>query len=163
MRRLVLPTPILDNDELSKIIHIDDEGSLPHLQAYVVQGLYDVSGGGEALEARLEEINSEVSRAIGAGARIIVLSDRGADSARAAIPSLLLTGAVHHHLIREKTRTRVGLVIETGEARECHHMALLIGYGASAINPYLAIETVEDLVRAAPSRTWTRPPRSATW
>jgi glutamate synthase (NADPH/NADH) large chain len=146
-RRLVLPTPILDNDELSKIIHIDDEGSLPHLQAYVVQGLYDVAGGGEALEARLEEINSEVSRAIGAGARIIVLSDRGADSARAVIPSLLLTGAVHHHLIREKTRTRVGLVIETGEARECHHMALLIGYGASAINPYLAIETVEDLVR----------------
>ncbi|WP_026405879.1 glutamate synthase large subunit [Actinomadura rifamycini] len=146
-RRLVLPTPILDNDELSKIIHIDDEGSLPHLQAHVVHGLYDVAGGGEALQARLEEINGEVSRAIGAGARIIVLSDRGADSARAAIPSLLLTGSVHHHLIREKTRTRVGLVIETGEARECHHMALLIGYGASAINPYLAIETVEDLVR----------------
>ncbi|WP_338742517.1 glutamate synthase large subunit [Actinomadura luteofluorescens] len=146
-RRLVLPTPILDNDELSKIIHIDDEGSLPHLAAHVVHGLYEVAGGGEALRSRLEEINSEVSRAIEAGARIIVLSDRGADSARAAIPSLLLTGAVHHHLIREKTRTQVGLVIETGEARECHHMALLIGYGASAINPYLAIETVEDLVR----------------
>ncbi|MBE1535348.1 glutamate synthase large subunit [Actinomadura algeriensis] len=147
-RRLVLPTPILDNDELSKIIHIDDEGSLPHLQAHVVHGLYDVAAGGEALQARLEEINGEVSRAIDAGARIIVLSDRGADSARAAIPSLLLTGSVHHHLIREKTRTQVGLVIETGEARECHHMALLIGYGASAINPYLAIETVEDLVRS---------------
>ncbi len=146
-RRLVLPTPILDNGELSKIIHIDDEGSLPHLRAHVVHGLYDVAGGGEALEARLEEIESEVSRAIDAGARIIVLSDRGADAARAAIPSLLLTGAVHHHLIRQKSRTRVGLVIETGEARECHHMALLIGYGASAINPYLAIETVEDLVR----------------
>ncbi|RAY16474.1 glutamate synthase large subunit [Actinomadura craniellae] len=146
-RRLVLPTPILDNDELAKIIHIDDEGSLPHLQAHVVHGRYDVAGGGEALEARLEEICGEVSRAIAAGARIIVLSDRGSDSARAAIPSLLLTGAVHHHLIREKTRTQVGLVIETAEARECHHMALLIGYGASAINPYLALETVEDLVR----------------
>ncbi|WP_329520161.1 glutamate synthase large subunit [Spirillospora sp. NBC_01491] len=146
-RRLVLPTPILDNDELSKIIHIDDEGSLPHLAAHVVHGLYEVSGGGEALEARLEEICSEVSRAIAAGARIIVLSDRGSDSAHAAIPALMLTGAVHHHLIREKTRTRVGLVIETAEARECHHMALLIGYGASAINPYLAIETVEDLAR----------------
>ncbi|WP_433324884.1 glutamate synthase large subunit [Spirillospora sp. CA-294931] len=145
-RRLVLPTPILDNDELSKIIHLNDEGSLPHLQARVVHGLYEVNGGGEALQARLEEICSEVSRAIDAGARIIVLSDRGADSARAAIPSLLLTGAVHHHLIREKTRTQVGLVIETAEARECHHMALLIGYGASAINPYLALETVEDLV-----------------
>ncbi|MEV5575122.1 glutamate synthase large subunit [Spirillospora sp. NPDC052269] len=147
-RRLVLPTPILDNDELSKIIHIDDEGSLPHLQAHVVHGLYDVHGGGEALRARLAEICSEVSRAIRGGARIIVLSDRGSDSGRAAIPSLLLTGAVHHHLIREKTRTRVGLVVETAEARECHHMALLIGYGASAVNPYLAQETVEDLVRA---------------
>ncbi|POM23941.1 Glutamate synthase [NADPH] large chain [Actinomadura rubteroloni] len=145
-RRLVLPTPILDNDELSKIIHIDDEGSLPHLRAHVVHGLYDVAGGGEALQARLEEICSEVSREIVAGARIIVLSDRGSDSALAAIPSLLLTGAVHHHLIREKTRTQVGLVVETADARECHHMALLIGYGASAINPYLAIETVEDLV-----------------
>ncbi|MGI5168922.1 glutamate synthase large subunit [Spirillospora sp. CA-253888] len=146
-RRLVLPTPILDNDELSKIIHINDEGSLPHLQAHVVHGLYEVAGGGEALEHRLAEICSEVSRAISAGARIIVLSDRGSDSAKAAIPSLLLTGAVHHHLIREKTRTQVGLVVETAEARECHHMALLIGYGASAINPYLALETVEDLIK----------------
>ncbi|MCP2338205.1 glutamate synthase large subunit [Actinomadura rupiterrae] len=147
-RRLVLPTPILDNDELSKIIHINDEGSLPHLSAHVVHGLYDVHGGGAALQKRLAEICAEVSRAIQGGARIIVLSDRGSDSGRAAIPSLLLTGAVHHHLIREKTRTRVGLVIETAEARECHHMALLIGYGASAVNPYLAQETIEDLVRA---------------
>ncbi|MFB4316206.1 glutamate synthase large subunit [Actinomadura sp. 21ATH] len=145
-RRLVLPTPILDNDELSKIIHIDDEGDLPHLRAHVVHGLYDVTGGGEALEHRLEEICAEVSDAISGGARIIVLSDRGSDASRAAIPALLLTGAVHHHLIREKTRTRVGLVIETAEARECHHMALLIGYGASAINPYLAQETIEDLI-----------------
>jgi glutamate synthase (NADPH) large chain len=145
-RRLVLPTPILDNDELSKIIHINDEGALPHLQAHVVQGLYDVAGGGEALQDRLAEICTEVSTAIAGGARLIVLSDRGSDAAHAPIPSLLLTGAVHHHLIREKTRTQVGLVIETAEAREAHHMALLIGYGASAINPYLAIETVQDLV-----------------
>ncbi|REE99763.1 glutamate synthase large subunit [Thermomonospora umbrina] len=145
-RRLVLPTPILDNDELSKIVHIDDDGALPHLRAHVVHGLYEVDGGGEALEHRLEEICAEVSRAIEDGARIIVLSDRGADRTRAAIPALLLTGSVHHHLIREKARTRVGLVLETGEARECHHMALLIGYGASAVNPYLAIETVEDLI-----------------
>ncbi|MCW2919398.1 MAG: hypothetical protein JWN52_7466 [Actinomycetia bacterium] len=145
-RRLVLPTPILDNDELAKIIHINDEGALPGLQAHVVHGLYNVNGAGEALETRLEEICAEVSEAIAGGARIIVLSDRGSDSALAAIPALLLTGAVHHHLIREKTRTQVGLIIETAEARECHHMALLIGYGASAINPYLAIETVEDLV-----------------
>ncbi|WP_198679161.1 glutamate synthase large subunit [Thermomonospora amylolytica] len=145
-RRLVLPTPIIDNDELAKIVHINDEGALPHLQAHVVHGLYEVDGGGEALQRRLEEICAEVSAAIEDGARIIVLSDRGADRTRAAIPSLLLTGAVHHHLIRQKARTRVGLVVETGEARECHHMALLIGYGASAVNPYLAIETVEDLI-----------------
>ncbi|GAA3233666.1 glutamate synthase large subunit [Actinocorallia longicatena] len=147
-KRLVLPTPILDNDELAKIIHINDEGSLPHLDAHVVHGLYEVAGGGAALRRRIEEICGEVSRSIAAGARVIVLSDRGSDSRFAAIPSLLLTGSVHHHLIREKTRTQVGLVIETAEARECHHMALLIGYGASAVNPYLAIETVQDLVKS---------------
>jgi glutamate synthase (NADPH/NADH) large chain len=145
-RRLVLPTPILDNDELAKIIHINDEGVLPGLQAHLVQGLYDVNGGGEALQHRIEEICDEVSEAIADGARVIVLSDRGSARGKAAIPALLLTGAVHHHLIREKTRTQVGLIIETAEARECHHMALLIGYGASAVNPYLAIETVVDLV-----------------
>src|SRR5690606_23996472 len=147
-RRLVLPYPVIDNDELAKIIHINDEGALPGFQPHVVRGLYPVAGGGEALVHRLEEICQEVSQAIEDGARIIVLSDRGADAQHAPIPALLLTGAVHHHLIREKTRTRVGLVVETGEARECHHMALLIGYGASAINPYLAIETVLDLIAA---------------
>ncbi|MBX6382796.1 MAG: glutamate synthase large subunit [Microbispora sp.] len=145
-RRLVLPYPVIDNEELAKIIHINDEGALPGFQPYVVSGLFDAAGGGEALVRRLEEIRREVSRAIEDGARIIVLSDRGSSREKAPIPSLLLTGAVHHHLIREKSRTRVGLVVETGEARECHHMALLIGYGASAINPYLALETVEDMV-----------------
>ncbi|MGI5159489.1 glutamate synthase large subunit [Microbispora sp. CA-102843] len=145
-RRLVLPYPVIDNDELAKIIHINDEGALPGFQPYVVSGLFDAAGGGDALVRRLEEIRQEVSRAIEDGARIIVLSDRGSSREKAPIPSLLLTGAVHHHLIREKSRTRVGLVIETGEARECHHMALLVGYGASAINPYLALETVEDMI-----------------
>ncbi|MEV4297235.1 glutamate synthase large subunit [Microbispora rosea] len=145
-RRLVLPYPVIDNDELAKIVHINDEGALPGFQPHVVSGLFDAAGGGEALVRRLQEIRQEVSRAIEDGARIIVLSDRGSSREKAPIPSLLLTGAVHHHLIREKSRTRVGLVIETGEARECHHMALLIGYGASAINPYLALETVEDMI-----------------
>ncbi|NAS21138.1 glutamate synthase large subunit [Herbidospora sp. NEAU-GS84] len=144
-RRLVLPYPVIDNDELAKIVHINDEGALPGFQPHVVSGLFHVGGGGDALTRRLQEIREEVSQAIADGARIIVLSDRGSNAEKAPIPSLLLTGAVHHHLIREKSRTRVGLVIETGEARECHHMALLIGYGASAINPYLAIETVEEL------------------
>ncbi|MEO3867203.1 glutamate synthase large subunit [Nonomuraea sp. B12E4] len=145
-RQLVLPYPVIDNDELAKIIHINDEHDLPGFHPYVISGLYEVAGGGEALLHRLEEIRAEASRAIADGARIIVLTDRGSSDALAPIPSLLLTGAVHHHLIQEKTRTKIGLVIETAEARECHHMALLIGYGAAAINPYLAIETVEDLV-----------------
>ncbi|WP_214317899.1 glutamate synthase large subunit [Nonomuraea sediminis] len=144
-RQLVLPYPVIDNDELAKIIHINDEGDLPGFHPHVVHGLYEVAGGGEALLHRLEEICAEVSAAIADGARVIVLSDRGSGDALAPIPSLLLTGAVHHHLIQEKTRTMIGLVIETGEARECHHMALLIGYGAGAVNPYLAIETVEDM------------------
>ncbi|MFI7124306.1 glutamate synthase large subunit [Nonomuraea sp. NPDC050153] len=145
-RQLVLPYPVIDNDELAKIIHINDEHDLPGFHPYVISGLYEVAGGGEALLSRLEEIRAEASRAIAGGARIIVLSDRGSSETLAPIPALLLTGAVHHHLIQEKTRTKIGLVVETAEARECHHMALLIGYGAGAINPYLAIETIEDLV-----------------
>ncbi|MET8003262.1 glutamate synthase large subunit [Nonomuraea glycinis] len=145
-RQLVLPYPVIDNDELAKIIHINDEHDLPGLHPHVISGLYPVAGGGQALLTRLREIRAEASRAIAEGARIIVLSDRGSSETLAPIPALLLTGAVHHHLIQERTRTKIGLVIETGEARECHHMALLIGYGAGAVNPYLAIETVEDLV-----------------
>ena len=89
--------------------------------------------------------SSRCREAVAAGARFIVLSDRDSDADWAPIPSLLLTAAVHHHLIREKTRTQVGLVVEAGDVREVHHVALLIGYGASAVNPYLAMETVEDL------------------
>ena len=88
-----------------------------------------------------------MSAAIADGARIIVLSDRHSTAELAPIPSLLLTGAVHHHLVREKTRTQVGLVVEAGDVREVHHVALLIGYGAAAVNPYLAMESVEDLAR----------------
>ena len=109
-------------------------------------GLYRVAGGGLALERALAAICHEVSKAIDDGARIIVLSDRNADAAEAPIPSLLLTAAVHHHLVRKKQRTMVGLIVECGDAREVHHMALLIGYGAGAINPYLAFESIEDLI-----------------
>ena len=97
--------------------------------------------------ARLDEICAEVSQAIAEGARIIVLSDRHSTQELAPIPSLLLTGAIHHHLVREKTRTQVGLLVEAGDVREVHHVALLIGYGAAAVNPYLAMESVEDLAR----------------
>ena len=145
--RIVLPFPVLDNDELAKLVHINDDGDLPEYQAVTVLGRYDVNGGGAALLHRLDEIRSEVSEAIEDGARLIVLSDRGGDETHAPIPSLLLTGAVHHHLVREKTRTQVGLIVESGDAREVHHVALLIGYGVAAVNPYMAMATVEELAR----------------
>ncbi|EHR49514.1 glutamate synthase family protein [Saccharomonospora marina XMU15] len=144
-RKIVLPFPVLDNDELAKLVHVNDDGDLPEFQSYTVHGTYEVAGGGQALLRRLEEIRAEVSEAIAGGARLIVLSDRGVDAEHAAIPSLLLTGAVHHHLVREKSRTQVGLVVEAGDAREVHHIALLIGYGAAAVNPYLAMATVEEM------------------
>ncbi len=149
-RQVVLPFPVISDNDLNKIIHINDDGDLPGFASYVVDGRYEVGGGGQALRVRLSEICTEVSAAIDAGAHIIVLSDRGtaqSDPGLAPIPSLLLTGAVHHHLIRERTRTRAGLIVEAGDARECHHIALLIGYGAAAVNPYLALETVQDMVR----------------
>ena len=105
-----------------------------------------MAGGGLALERALNAICAEVSAAIEDGARVIVLSDRNSDAVEAPIPSLLLTAAVHHHLVRTKQRTQAGLVVECGDAREVHHMALLIGYGAGAINPYLAFESIEDLI-----------------
>nr|WP_067582730.1 glutamate synthase large subunit [Amycolatopsis rubida] len=144
-RRIVLPFPVLDNDQLAKLVHVNDDGDLPEFQAVTVMGRYKVHGGGEALVQRLDEIRSEVSEAIEDGARLIVLSDRGVDADHAPIPSLLLTGAVHHHLVREKTRTQVGLIVEAGDAREVHHIALLVGYGVAAVNPYLAMATVEEM------------------
>lgn len=145
-RQIALEFPVIDNDQLAKIIHVNADGNNPGFSAHVVRGLFPIADGGEGLRARLEEIRAEVSQAIDEGARIIVLSDRDGDAENAPIPSLLLTAAVHHHLIREKTRTKVGLVVETGEVREVHHVALLIGYGAAAVNPYLAMESAEDLV-----------------
>ncbi|MDR7310045.1 glutamate synthase (NADPH/NADH) large chain [Nocardioides luteus] len=144
-RQIVLPFPVISNDDLAKIRHINRDGDMPGFQVHIVRGLYEVDGGAEALQARLDEISAEVSQAIEDGARIIVLSDRHSTQEMAPIPSLLLTGAVHHHLVRERTRSQVGLLVEAGDVREVHHVALLIGYGAAAVNPYLAVESVEDL------------------
>jgi glutamate synthase (NADPH/NADH) large chain len=146
-RQLRLTFPVIDNDELAKITHINVDGDLPGFSTVTVRGLYRVAGGGAELDRRLREICAEVSVAIAGGARFVVLSDRDSDAVWAPIPSLLLTSAVHHHLIREKTRTQVGLVVEAGDVRETHHVALLIGYGAACVNPYLAMEAVEDLCR----------------
>jgi glutamate synthase (NADPH/NADH) large chain len=151
-RQLVLPFPIIDNDELAKIIHINDDGNMPHLRSAVVNGLYRVADGEFGMREAIHNVRNQVSDLIDDGARIIVLSDRSSDSVYAPIPSLLLTSAVHHHLIRERQRTKVGLVIECGDAREVHHMALLIGYGAGAINPYLAFESIEDMITADDGR-----------
>ena len=140
---------MIDNDELAKIVHINADGDLPGYATVTSSRVSTTStGGGPALQARLAEICAEVSSAIEDGARFVVLSDRDSGRDLAPIPSLLLTSAVHHHLIREKTRTQVGLLVEAGDVREVHHVALLIGYGAAAVNPYLAMETVEDLVRS---------------
>ncbi len=180
-RQIALPFPVISDNDLAKIVHINDGGDLPGFACFVADGRYDPRGGGEGLRARLAQICAEVSAAIARGARLIILSDRmspagpggpsgpggpraslpqprppegvaaattplGGDRAELVpIPSLLLTGAVHHHLVREKSRTRVGLIVEAGDVRECHHVALLIGYGAAAVNPYLAIASVRDL------------------
>jgi glutamate synthase (NADPH/NADH) large chain len=145
-RQIQLDFPVIDNDELAKIIHVNADGDHPGFKAHIVRGLFPIAGDGEALRERLTEIRQEVSLAIADGARLIVLSDRDGDADNAPIPSLLLTAAVHHHLIREKTRTKVGLIVEAGDVREVHHAAVLVGYGAAAINPYLAMESAEDLV-----------------
>ena len=148
-RQVVLPFPVISNDDLAKIRHVNRDGDMPGFITHVSRGLYDVERGGAAMAERIDEICAEVSAAIADGARVIVLSDRHSTQEKAPIPSLLLTGAVHHHLVREKTRTQVGLLVEAGDVREVHHVALLIGYGAAAVNPYLAMESVEDLARDA--------------
>ncbi|MFC7244835.1 glutamate synthase large subunit [Catellatospora aurea] len=145
-RQIVLPYPVIDNDELAKILSIDEDGDLPGFKAVRVSGLYPLRDGANGLRARLTEIRRHVSEAIEDGVRILVLSDRDSTADLAPIPSLLLTAAVHQHLVREQTRTQVALVVESGDCREVHHAAVLVGFGAAAINPYLAFESVEDLI-----------------
>jgi glutamate synthase (NADPH/NADH) large chain len=145
-RQIVLPFPVIDNDELAKILNIDNDGDMPGFKTVRVSGLYKVRDGAAGLKGRLVEIMRGVSEAIEDGVRILVLSDRDTTADLAPIPSLLLTAAVHQHLVREQTRTQVALIVESGDCREVHHVALLLGYGAAAINPYLAFESVEDLI-----------------
>ena len=146
-RQVVLPFPVIDNDELAKLIHINQDGDQPGFAAQKFSGIYKVAEGAAGLEHRINEIFDEVDLAIKNGKHLLVLSDRDSDADEAPIPSLLLLSAVHHHLIRTKKRMEIGLIVEAGDVREVHHVALLIGYGAAAVNPYLAMETVEDMVR----------------
>ena len=155
-RQILLPLPVIDRDDLAKLMYVNENGETPGFKAFAIDGLFEVgqagtagaptAAGGEALRRAIDDVRRRVSDAIAEGANLIVLSDRNSTAEWAPIPSLLLTAAVHHHLVREKARTKVGLVIETGDAREVHHMALLIGFGAAAVNPYLALDTIDDMI-----------------
>jgi glutamate synthase (NADPH/NADH) large chain len=141
-RQIVIPDPVLSNQEVAKLRHVTH----PWFRAVTLPMLYPVADGASGLEAALRELQARASAAIAAGHNIVILSDRGVTRERAAIPSLLATAAVHHHLVKTGERTRCGLVVETGDAREVHHVCLLIGYGAGAVNPWVAFETLDDMI-----------------
>ncbi|CAN5324303.1 glutamate synthase large subunit [soil metagenome] len=148
-RQVILDFPVIDNDELAKIQHIAPKSSRQTFNpTRTIKGLYRVDQGPKAMEQRIAAMCEEVDTAIADGALFIVLSDRDSNKDFAPVPSLLMLAAVHHHLIRAENRMKVGLIVEAGDVREVHHVALLIGYGASAINPYLAMESAEELVRS---------------
>ena len=142
-RQIKIKYPVINNDQVAKLRHVYDPG----FRAIRIQTLYDPRDGGQALERAMDDLNRRASAAVNSGYTILILSDRDADRDRAPIPSLLATSGVHHHLVRQGTRTRCALVVESGDAREVHHCALLLGYGAGAVNPYLAFETLDDMIR----------------
>ena len=148
--QILLQQPILRNHELAKLVNLnpDDEvNGRPHgMCSKVIHCLYPVADGGAGLAAALDEVRAQASAAIADGARVIIISDRESNEQMAPIPALLAVAGVHHHLVRDRTRTHVGLVVESGDAREVHHMAMLIGCGAAAVNPYLVFESIEDML-----------------
>src|SRR5579875_1902188 len=149
-RQIALPQPILRNHELAKLVNLDPDvevnGHRHGLRSKVILCLYPVAKGGSGLKEALDEVRARATAAIADGARIIILSDRESDEQLAPIPSLLAVSAVHHHLVRERSRTKVGLIVESGDAREVHHMAALVGFGAAAINPFMGFESIEDML-----------------
>lgn len=145
-KQIQLPSPVIKNDELQKLRGLSGEGTFG-FKTYELPILFPAKQKRFGLELALIALFRDVSAAIAEGYNFIILSDRGVDEEHAAIPALLAVAGVHHHLIREGTRTKVGLVLESGEPREVHHFALLIGYGAGAINPYLAFESIGDMIR----------------
>ena len=145
--QLVMNSPVIDSEQLSKIVHLGERADRPHGLTRVISAIYEVDGGPDALRARLAEMRDEATRAIDEGALFIVLSDRHSTDDRAPIPSLLSTANMHHHLVNLKKRVQIGMIVEAGDVREVHHLALLMGYGAAAVNPYLLFESAEDLAR----------------
>ena len=139
--QLKLKSPIISGEDLEKIRQID----VGEIRSVTLSTLFEADGGPGSLKAALDRLCADASQAIRDGYSIIILSDRGVDSKRAPIPSLLATSTVHHHLIREGSRTQAGLVVDSGEPREVHHFSLLIGYGAGAIHPYLALASAREL------------------
>jgi len=148
--QILLPHPILRNHELAKLVNLDPDdevnGHRHGMRSAVIRCLYPVAEDGDGLHRALDGIRAAASAAIADGARILILSDRESNEVSAPIPTLLAVAAVHHHLVRERTRTQVGLVVEAGDAREVHHMAMLIAFGAAAINPYMAFESISDMI-----------------
>ncbi len=142
-RQIALGSAILDNRDLEKIRNVDSHG----FRARTIDTTYPVAGGAAAMETALDTVRKAADEAVDDGYSFIILSDRAVDSERAAIPAALVTAGVHHHLVRNGRRVKVGLVVESGEPREVHHFAVLLGYGAGAINPYLAFETLDDMLR----------------
>ena len=141
-RQIKIKNPIIDNHQLESLRHIDKTG----FKSVDLSILYGVNEGGKALEKAIEDLFMKADSAIDNGANILILSDRGISPDKAAIPALMAVSGLHHHLIRKGTRTSVSIVLESGEPRETHHFCLLIGYGASAINPYLALESIDNMI-----------------
>ncbi len=144
-RQIAITYPIIDNDQVAKLRHID--ATETGFTSVTLPMLYAPKEGGAGLERAMDTLRARASEAVAAGHTILILSDRGVSEDLAPIPSLLATAGVHHHLVREGMRTRCALVLESGDAREVHHVALLIGYGAGAVNPYLAFETLDDMIQ----------------
>jgi glutamate synthase (NADPH/NADH) large chain len=145
-RQIAITYPIIDNDELAKLRHVNATG-LAGFRSITLPMLYPSKEGGAGLERAMDRLREQAGEAVAAGHTILILSDRGVTAELAPIPSLLATAGVHHYLVRAGMRTRCALVLESGDAREVHHVALLIGYGAGAVNPYLAFETLNDMIR----------------
>ena len=141
-RMIRLRGPILTNEELEKLRRVN----LPGFKPVTLPILFPAAKGDAGMEAAMEQLCRDADKAIADGANILILSDRGVNKDNAAIPALMAVSGLHHHLIRKETRTRVGLLLESGEPREIHHFALLVGYGVSAVNPYLAFETLDDMI-----------------
>ena len=141
-RMIRLPSPLLGDEDLARLRHLDIEG----FKAATLPALFPSNRGGNGMEKALEDLFSAADHAIDDGVNLLILSDRGISPEQAAIPTLLAMAGLHHHLVRRGTRTRVSILLETGEAREVHHFALLLGYGADAINPYMAFESIKGMI-----------------